>query len=385
MGIIDFFRKLKNKKIEKVEEEISFNEIQDLINNKRKDINEKEKEIYSDLKKKISLDIKEITKKLTILENIDVDSKKVEDRVKLIVGENLNNYINQVKTLIENFNNLKEENPENLVKNINDIFSGFDKRSNMSYQKANFIIGKEIAAVRGSIGSLSKKLVNIIDENKEIIDTSKTISLIKNKLNKIDEVNETRNKIDERIISLDNELIDIKETDKKILDNIEEIKKSENYLKNLQKKQEIKSAEEALTKESLNLKEMIDFKALGNIFHTDKDKMDIIKAHKENFTEVYDRSILNLLGEAELNNDNILSKVEQINDIEKEINNKKELIEKDKTQDLLDESKKIQIDIDKLNNEKEKELKTYDKLKINKEETINSIKEELTKINIKII
>ena len=381
MGIFDF---LKRKKIEE-EQKISFNEVKTLIENKRKDISEKEKEFFTDVKNKISLDIKEITKKLTILENIDVKEKKVEDRVKLIVRENLNNYINQVKTLIESLNNLKEENLETLIKNINDIFSGFDKRSNMSYQKATFIIGKEIAAVRESIGSLSKKLVEIFDENKEIIDTSKTLSLIKHKLNQIDEINETRNKIDERITFFDNELINIKESDNKILENIEEIKKGENYLKNLQKKQEIKLAKEALTKEFFNLKEMIDFKALGNIFHTDKDKMDIIKSHKENFTEVYDGSILNLLEEAELNNNNILTKVEEINDIEKKIKNKKDLIERDETQSLLDESKKIRIDIDNLNNEKQKELKTSNKLKVNKEETIDSIKQELTKINIKVI
>jgi len=277
------------------EEKTSFNEIQNLIETKTKNISEKQKEIFSNVKNKISEDIKEITKKLEILENINVEEKKVEDRVKLIVRENLNNYINQVKTLIESLNNLKEENLENLIKNINNIFLGFDKRSNMSYQKATFIIGKEIAAVRANIGILSKKLVEIFDENKEIIDTGKTLFLIKHKLNQIDEVNETRNKIDERIISLDNELINIKESDKKILQDTEEIKKSENYLKNLQKKEEIKLAKEALTKEFFNLKEIIDFKALGNIFHTDRNKMNMIKAHKENFTEVYDGSILNLI------------------------------------------------------------------------------------------
>jgi len=62
----------------------------------------------------------------------------------------------------------------------------------------------------------------------------------------------------------------IKESDKKILKDIEKIKKSKSYIENLKKQEEIKLDEKELEKEVYKLKEIIDFKALAGIFHTKK-------------------------------------------------------------------------------------------------------------------
>ena len=185
---------------------------------------------------------------------------------------------------------------------------------------------------------------------------------------------------------MDEKIISTKERSKKFLQEIKEIKETISYIENLDKKEKITEKEKELEKELSKLKELIDFKALGNLFHSDVQKIGIIKAHKENFQAAYDgSSILNLLEEAELNNDRILTKVEEINEKEKGIIKDKELIKEDETQELLAEIKKIELEVQKLNNTKDKELKTFNKLKTNKKEITDLLKQELKKINVEVL
>ncbi len=387
MGFIDFFKKITGKSSKKEAEKIAFDEIENWIGNKEKEIKNKEKEILVLIKNRILEVNNELDEKLIALENVDIESKKVEDKIKLIVRQNLNNYINYTKNFMENINNLKEENLEKLITTVNGIFLNFDKKSCTSYQKATFLIGKEIAAVKGSITNLSRYLEKVFSKNKDIVDSSKIISFVKLKLRQIEEINETINSVDGRIKYLDEKIMKINEVNKKKLEEIEKIKGSKSYSENLKKQKEIKSAEKELEKEFYELKAMIDFKALSNIFHANQEKIGIIKAHKENFqASLYDETnILSLLDEAGLNNETILTKIKQINDKKQEIIKNKEAIKKDETEDLLTEVKKIKLEIESLNNEKDKELKTHNRLKKTREEIIDSIKQELVKINVTVI
>ena len=73
----------------------------------------------------------------------------------------------------------------------------------------------------------------------------------------------------------------------------------------------------------------------------------------------------------------------------KQIKNKQEIIKnaefKDETGDLLSKLNKIKLEGDKLNKEKTEELKKYGKFKLNKEETITSLKLDLKKLNIYLV
>ena len=89
MGFLDFFKKLAEKKPEKQEtEKVSFNEINNWIKSKDKEIKNKEKETLALINEKVLESIKEINEKLIILENVDLESKKSEERLKLIVNDN---------------------------------------------------------------------------------------------------------------------------------------------------------------------------------------------------------------------------------------------------------------------------------------------------------
>ena len=390
MGFINFLKKVTGinrvEKSKRKTEKVTFDDIGNLIEDKIKKIEDKENKIFILIKNKISVTIKELDEKVRVLENIDIDSIKSEDRIKLIVKGNLNNYIQYVKNLTEKLYNLKEENFEKFIAVLNEVFLDFDKKSHMSYQKATFLIGNEIAVIREIIINFSKYLEKVFKENKDIIDSSKIIYFIKLKLEEIDEIKENIRRVDEKNRYLDKEIKNIKETNKGVLEEIDEIKKKDSYIENLKKQEEIKLKVEELKKEIFKFREIIDFKALGDIFHVSKEKIDIIKAHKEDFQTVFQKddgaNILSLIDEAKLNNGTISAKIKQINDKKEEIIKNKATIKKDETEDLLAGIKKIKLKIENLNNEKEKELKRCERFKLNRKNIINSIKQELIKINV---
>lgn len=389
MGLINFLKQLIEKKEEpKKEEKVVFDEINNWIDKKNKDIGEKERKILVLINNKILEVSDELKNKVRVLENVDLKSKKVEKRIELIVEENLNHYIGYLNDFIKDMGNLEEKELDKMKHKINNIFSNFDKRSFKSYQKVTFLVGKEIADMKESIVGFSKYLTNIFEENKKIIDSSKVISSIKLKLKQIDEINESSTKVNEEIISLDLQIKNSQEMNKNVLEEIQKIKNSESYGENLRKQEEIKISEKELEKDISKLKEIIDFKALGNVFHSDEKKMNIVKFHRKDFRLSLQKdngvAILGLLDEAKLNNEIILNKIKQINEKRERITRNKSTIIKDETKDSLAETARIKLNIENLTHEKNKEIKKSERFKVNREVLIKSIKEELSKLNVKL-
>ncbi|MCD4666508.1 hypothetical protein K8R47_01710 [archaeon] len=386
--VFNFFKKLfgNNDNESEIKEKIYFDDLGNWVENKTKEIENKEKEIFVLIKDKTSLFIQEINEKIKILETVDIESKKIEDRVKLIVEENLNYYINHLKKFIENLEYLDEKNLGEFKDKIDDVFLDFHKKSDKNYQKATFLIGKEIGAIQDSMTNFSGYLIKLFKDNKDIINISKVISSTRLNLKQISDIDENINGINKKMKVLDKNVNNIKEMDKKVLGEIEEIKKSKNYIENLKKKEEIRLSERELENKIYKLREIIDFKVLGNIFHVDEGKINIIKSYKENFLESFQKdggaSILGLLNEAKLNNEEVYSKIKQINDKKEEIIGTKKTIEKDETKELLSKIVKVRLDIENLNNEKARELKMSEKFKVSRENMINFIKNELIEINV---
>lgn len=387
MGFFDFLKNIiRNSAVtesENKEEKLSFKDIGSWVERKEKEIKDKEKDVVILIKDRTSLLVKDLNIKVKVLENIDVESKKVEDRIKLIVRGNLNNYISYVRNLIKNIDGLHEEKPEKLIYRVKDIFFDFEKKSYVSYQKATFLIGKEMGDIKESIVGFSKYLTRISDKNKDIIDSPKVSSFIKLKLklNQIDDADKVISGINEGIKLLDEKIKNVKNIERKNLLEIERIKKTKNHTENLKKQEEIKLDEKELEKEIYKLKEMVDFKVLGNLFHACEKERSVIKAHKENFQSAFQEdggaSILSLIKGTKLDNEAITSKIKQINTKKQEIEKNKLSVKKDETEDLLSEIKGMNLKIKSFNNEKEFELKKLEKVKINKENLITSIKEDL--------
>ena len=390
MGIFDFFKKIiTDKKAEEAEKEkIAFSGIADWIEKKRKEIENKEEEVFTFVKEIINIFTNEIKEKINILKNIDINSKREEDKIKSITEEGRKKYIEFVELFIKNLDNLQQDKLEKIIININKIFSDFNKNSHMSYERATILIGKEMGSIKDEIKVFSKNLIKVFDENKNIINSYKVVSLIKIKLKQLEETERDFNRVNETISTLTKKVTDKEEENKKILEEIEEIKKSPDYLEYLERLKKIKSIEEDLEKDFFSLRQLIDFKALGNFYHIFEKEIKIVNSYKDNFQTNFQKDngadILNLLNQAKLNTQEISDKINQIRKKKEEIMKNETEIEKDKTQELYSKIARTITEADNLKNLKTKEGKRCEKLNSSKKNIIKNIKEDFEKIEVEI-
>jgi len=390
MGILDFFRKKKKVQEQEAEpEEIKFNEIENWLDNKAREINEKEKKVFDLIKERIDLFIKEIDEKIKVLEEIDIESKKVEDRAKIIVRQGLDKYLGFVDIFIKELTKIEKQNLSQFIKDMNKIFSDFEKHSYIFYQRATFLIGDELAVVKQEINNFSEYFSKLFNEKQKIIDFSNAISSTKLKLRQFDETRATLDKIDLEIKSLDKKTMDSKEKMKKVLHEIEKVKASKAYGENLKNKEEIKLTEKQLEDDVLKLKTFVDFKVLSNTFHSDEKKMKLIKSCKEDFqgmiTKDSGESILSLISESELDSNVIADKIKQINEKRQKITEDKKFIKKDEVEILSEEIQKIKLEIEKLSIEKVKHVKRSAGVEDSKEEIVEDIRRGVEGFGCKVI
>ena len=387
MGFLDFFRKTKSSSEPgEIIEKINFSEATTWVGNKKQEINEKEREIFILVDNKIEIFIKDANEKIKILESVNMDSKNVEERVKSIVKENLNNYVIYVRRFIDILNNLKKEKLEEFTSKINKGFSDFKKRSRVSYQKATFLWGDEMFNLDKVMVDFFNDLTKLFNENKEIVDSSKKIELIELDLDRFMGVEKNISEVNERSSFLYKKIKNIGESEKRILNEIEDIKKSEDYIKNLKVSEKIGELERELEENTYKLKEMIDFKSLGNILHGDKKKMDLVKLYRENFLESLQKSngedILSLLSEVKLSNDEIFNNIKKIKNYKNEIMKNTKMLEKDRVESLLAVINDMKSEAADLDNEKIREEKKCDKFKETRKNIRDSIKLTFHDLNV---
>ena len=388
MGFFDFLRKKKVEEDEVVVEEVAFEDIESWLNGKAEEINEKEKKVFDLIKERVDLFIKEINEKIKILEEVDVEGKKVEERAKIIVKQGLDKYLDFVDIFIKELTEVEKQNLSQLIKDMNKIFSDFDKHSYVFYQRATFLIGDEIAAVKQEINNFSKYFTELFNENQKIVDSSNVISSTKLKIKQLDEINSIIEQVGLDIKKLNGKIEESDGKEKKVLEEVEEIKGSGDYAENLKKLEEVKVSKDEIEKDVGNLRGLIDFKGLSNVFHSSEKSMNVIKAYKENFLVSFQKDagkeILELLDEANLNSGDVKKdiedKINSINNNKKKTDEIKKLIKKDKTKELLKESEKIKSEIENLKIEKVKTLKRGEKLKESKEEAMGLIKERVREL-----
>lgn len=390
MKIFNFLKRIfeENKSIKSEKEKITFSDIRNCIENKAKENEEKEKEILFLIKYKMNLFTKELEEKIDLLNMVDIESKKVEDKIKSITEDGRKKYIESLNIFIKSLKRLEKDNFEEFIGEINKIFLNFNKSSHMSYERATILIGKEMENIQELIKKIYKDLANIFDENKKIIKFFETISNTKLKLDKISDVETEFKKIEETIKLINKKIEGKKEENEEILNEIESIKKSSNYLRNLEKQEKIKSFDGELEKELFNLKRIIDFKSLSGFFHIFEEEMKIVKMHQEDFPAEFKKdngkNFLRLLNEAKLNKDEINKKINDIQLKIEEIEKNKKEIKEDETQKLYSKITKNSLEVEDLNSEKEKEEKRIERSKLNREEMIKEIKENMKDMDVEV-
>lgn len=383
MGIFSFLKKIfsEPEKTEPARVKISFSDIENFIKDKINETNTKENETISLINNKIKYFAEELREKIKIVENVNVESKEKNDKIKSVVYEGRKKYIEFLERFIESLETLNQTSLEKFIEDINLAFTRFNESSAKSYERATILIGKEMGSIKETLKNLSNELITIFNESKDIISNSKRLLLIESKFNEIKDINEKSAKIDEEIANLTSKILEKGKETKEISDNINYIKDSPEYIENIEKEKSIQLQEEEIEKEILSLKQLIDFKALSNFFHIFEDKMTIVKIYKDNFQEEFKKDrgnrLLNLLNESKLSNDKISDKMNQIEEKEKEIINKRNSIKEDETLSLSHELEKVNQEAQGYINEVGWAEKKNEKIKLTRDENLKLIKEEL--------
>ena len=395
MGIFDFFRKFKKTdKIEELEnEKIPFSEIENWIENNVKKIEEKEEEIFSMIKEKIARLSKEISEKTKAVESFDMDSKKVEDKIKSITEDGRKKYIESLDYLLNNLENLKRDRFEKTISEIDKLFSDFSKKSRSSYEKATILIGKEMKDLKETLKSFSSDIIEIFEKNKILSELSKSLSLIKSKLREFEKKGEEIKKCEKEIDFLDSGIKNKEKDEFESLEEAEKIKKSKEYSDIQEKKEKAKMLEKELEKDISELRQSIDFKALGNFYHIFEDKIKLLKSHINNFIYNFNRdngeAILELILDAKLPEKNIPEKISKIRNKKEETRKLEEEIKKEKILEKLNEleykSARAIAEKEDMKSKKTREEKKLKVLTAEKDEIFRKIEENTEKINIDFI
>lgn len=385
MGIFDFFR----KKPSITQEKINLDNIDKYINDKKKDNQQKEKQLFESIKTSLTDFINELNEKNNILKKINLDEKKADPRAKFIIRENLSHYIDNVDKLLDQLKDLNSDNLADLITDIDSLFIDFDQRSKLNFEKATFLIGKELGEVKDSINNFIRNLKKNLEENKTILENSKIISEIETKLEKLDENDKIIEEINKKMN--DNNL-KIKKIEGDIASSeieVEKLRSSENYKKEISMEAEINVKKEELEKDAYKLKDMIDFKKLANLFHYDSKKMTTINEYKLNFINTFKKdkllSLVPILSEANMTDSFISKKTNEIMQKEKEIEKIKNQFNKKESNHILDLNKNLsslKTDLDYTIRENQKEEKRKEKTNNTRNEILGTLKQGFAMINV---
>lgn len=392
MGFLDFLNKIKkksNKKKEVEKEKVYLENLETFLDSKKKENNDKESEIMKLINEKTEGFVTNIVEQRKILETIDVNEKKAEERFKVIVKENLNNYIKYLKDVIEKIEKLEKRNPQKTISEIDKIFLNFNKNSSITYEKATILIGKEMAVTKKTIKDFSNYLIQVSKENKSTIESSKVLYFIEKLLEEINGFDKNIQNFERKINNMNEEIKENKENLRQVNVEINTLHQSDGYMENQKRKKEIIREKEVLNMDILSFKDKIDFKAIRSFYHSYKNDMKKINKLKEDFSKEVLKNegneLLKIIEESKiLDKEKIEKELKNFLSRKKVIEEEESLIEKDETIELQEKINKLNSKIIALEEEKEKLLKKKNKFVDKKKDLIEELKIKLKNINAKL-
>lgn len=394
MGIFDFLKKFSKKEPEiVVTEKVEFSNIKYFLENKKQQLKLQEEEFLNKFKEINNNLINSLQEKIKQLENLDLDQKKAEDRIKIIVKENFKSYLYYVELLIKDISNLEEINSSlDMISKINSTFLNFQKKAETSYQKATYLIG-ELGQIKEEISNYFKKTETLIKENDDIIKISKILKSIEKKLEELLKIDNTSKEIDKEKSKNEEK---INEVNNKIRNHEEEIIK----IKNSNEHKELLKNEETLNKKDseleiqiIKIKNLINLKTLSGICHKSEKDMIIIKNYRNNFINAFKEDSNNKLKEIlestnQIENKKLIEEqlinIENLNEQIEMINNSLNNHSLKEIQRINEQIRNTKSELDNLNRNIEKENKRLVKSRKNKDSTLDLIKNILEDINVEL-
>ena len=381
MGIFNLFK--KNKPIEE-RETISQDEISEWLLNKKKHHKENESEFLEPIQERINQLISELELGITTLENVDLETKKVDHRIKLIVKENLKNYIGYLQKMINRLSEINKR--EKIVENINFAIDDFNKRSQLTYEKITFLVGKEMRATKDSIKKFLKDLEGILKSNAKDFEEFEAIQSLETQIEKFENIKQNKAELLQILNQYSIKLKQLKQNSEDKEKEIQDLKQSQEFKKEENKIKELELKKQKLGKELNNLKQSIDFKSLLKFYHTFENEMKLVKEYKENFQQTLRGSkieiLSSLLKEAKLETNEIKDLIQKINHTKQEIQDIK--IKDTGLSSLEKEVDRIKSEINTINLDESIKQKKLKSLEQDLEDILKKIKNSLEKINVEL-
>lgn len=274
------------------------------IETERAAIKEREAALRDQLEQERAGLITDLEEQEPVLAAIDVDAIKVEKRYKAIMKGNLAKYRDHLGQLIQHLRALEEEEVGDYIEELQRLLAEHHQRSEKHFQKATISIGKELAATKERIITFSRSLKRLMERNKGVLERSRQLARAGERMAAYEERGAEREKLQEEASQTKERIAAAAKREEQLAAEIERIKKGEAYAKAEEAAAEQRRAARDITKETQQAKQLVDFKALGNVFHSSPQQMAAIKAYKESFAEELERDggrrLLELVEEARL-------------------------------------------------------------------------------------
>lgn len=386
MGFFDFIKRFIGEEKEVEKEKLALEDINKWVLNKKGEFDSKNAQFLELMGARIGRFREEVGEKIIILDEVDVDAIKSEEKIKLVVRENFAKYIEHVKRFRERLNNLAKNNAVNLVKDFEELFSNFQKKSSLNFQKSTILIGKELGDMRDCIADFVKDIDKIVKEHKDYFEKTQVLARIEKRLGEKEKIHGVKSEIVKSISDKGIKIGEIEAEIEEIKRKIDGVKNTTEYIEKEKEKQEIEEIKNNLGGEINSLREMIDFKELSNFFHISEKSMEIIKAHKDNFRESFEKDygleIIRLLEESKLIKNGIKDKTNKIIEMRKKV--EEFVYENKEIKNLKEELRDNQKYIGSLIEEKKKEDKKIGKFEENIRELDDLIKSDFEKIGVEV-
>ncbi|MBU2576481.1 MAG: hypothetical protein KKF50_02055 [Nanoarchaeota archaeon] len=350
MGLFSFFKSKKPVETESGIENVSFDDIGKWLGEKNKSLRENEQETLDEIRGRLEGFYVSLGEKLGVLESIDIESKKEHGRAKLLVRQGLDKYIDSVHILLKDLKALDGGNLGNFAQGISKTFVNFEKTSAKVYERATYLVGDEMAAVRNEIRRFYNGLMEMFEKDGSSIKDLKRVKDIELKLGEFEKSRKDLGEIGGEVELNDLEIERAKKKVEKLVGEVKKIKNSSEYTANLKVGEEVEVLRIGIDREIGKLKEFIDFKKLTNIIHSNERELKIVNDHKEHFASEFSRDsgkkILDLLGGSNMKNAVIEAQVSLIGKRNDELKEKKGNVRADSTIIILGDVKKIEDEID---------------------------------------
>src|SRR3989338_1070342 len=353
MDILDIFRK---KKVAQEAERVRFSEVKEFMLNKRRALNEKEKLIAHAIKDRLNLLTSELESGINVLSNINLDQRKVEEKLKQISKTNLDRYLFLLNELKDDLKNLEFSTIHESNKVLFRI-QKLERDSYMNFEKATILVGKEIEIVVQSIRSFLTDYKNILGENKGLTEDSSAIVRVESIIQEISDIEDNlrwhegeKNRV----------LSDINFLKDKVKDQIEmeeQVLKSREHAEYLEKKTGLEKRKKELEHELNRPRSVINLKSLASLHHANEKNMAIITEYRANLARAIEKD----------NGESVLSIIEHNHPAKEQIN---------KINNLRDEISNYGLIEDKARNIREDARKTR--------ETISARENDVQKLDRKI-